>query len=215
MYQATKTGMPIMRSLILAYPSDEKVADAWDEYLYGANLLVAPVATEGATSRSIYLPAGVWLDYNDKTALHNGATTITANAPLGTIPVFVREGAIIPRGNLLKANNNWDANWSPKLRIEVFPASKAPSKFEYFTGDASQTIAVTPKPKGIEISFPDLGTNGDLEIYCRDIKRVVRNGQPLHAASDYKYDSQTRKLTIGFQGATTLTLEGAKSVFTP
>jgi alpha-glucosidase (family GH31 glycosyl hydrolase) len=215
MYQATKTGMPIMRSLILAYPSDEKVADTWDEYLYGANLLVAPVATEGAASRSIYLPAGVWLDYNDKTALHKGATTITANAPLGTIPVFVREGAIIPRGDILKANNNWDADWSPKLRIEVFPASKAPSKFEYFTGDASQTIAVTPKPKGIEISFPDLGTNGDLEIYCRDIKRVIRNGQPLHAASDYKYDTQTRRLTISFQGATTLMLEGAKSVFTP
>ena len=103
MYEATKTGMPIMRSLIFAYPADQKLSDTWDEYLYGADLLVAPVATEGATSRSVYLPAGQWLDYNDKTALHKGPATITANAPLGTIPVFVREGAIIPRGDILKA----------------------------------------------------------------------------------------------------------------
>src|SRR5262249_43348840 len=176
MYQATKTGMPIMPSLVFAYPSDQKLADTWDEYLYGADLLVAPVSTEGATSRSIYLPAGQWLDYNDKTAVHKGAATFTANAPLGAIPVFVREGAIISRGDILKANNSWEANWRPKLHIEVFPSSTIASKFDYFSGDAAETIAVSPKGKGIEISFPDLGINGDLEIYCRSATRVVRNG---------------------------------------
>ncbi|PYX94784.1 MAG: hypothetical protein DMG67_00665 [Acidobacteria bacterium] len=214
MYEATKTGMPIMRSLIFAYPADQKLSDTWDEYLYGADLLVAPVATEGATSRSVYLPAGQWLDYNDKTALHKGPATITANAPLGTIPVFVREGAIIPRGDILKANNNWNANWTPKLRIEVFPSSKGASKFDYFTGDAAQTITVSPKAKGIEISFADLGVNGDLEVYCRNATRVVRNGVPLKAGTDYSYDAHARKLSVTFQGATTLTLQGARSLFT-
>lgn len=214
MYQATKTGMPIMRSLIFTYPSDQKLSDTWDEYLYGADLLVAPVTTEGAGSRSVYLPAGQWLDYNDKSAARKGPTTITANAPLGTIPVFVREGAIVPHGDILKANNNWDANWTPKLHIEFFPGS-VPSKFEYFTGDSVQTIAVSPKSKGIEISLADLGVNGDLEVYCRNATRVVRNGVTLHAGSDYKYDARARKLTIPFQGATTLMLEGARSLFAP
>jgi alpha-glucosidase (family GH31 glycosyl hydrolase) len=215
MYQATKTGMPIMRSLIFAYPSDQKLANTWDEYLYGSDLLVAPVSTEGATSRSIYLPAGQWLDYNDKTELHKGATTITANAPVGVIPVFVREGAIIPRGDILRANNNWDANWAPELRIEVFASSKTPSTFDYFNGEATRTISVSPKAKGIEISFPDLAVNGDLEIYCQNATRVVRNGVALHPGSDYKYDASSHKLTVPFQGATTLALEGARSVFAP
>ncbi len=123
MHQATLTGMPIARPLVFAYPSDEKVADIWDEYLLGDWLLVAPVTTAGATSRSVYLPAGRWLDYNDRKTAHAGGATITAAAPLDTIPLFVREGAIIPRGGILKSNNNWDANWAPNLRIEVFPVA--------------------------------------------------------------------------------------------
>ncbi|HTD21187.1 MAG TPA: TIM-barrel domain-containing protein [Terriglobales bacterium] len=213
MYQATQTGMPIMRSLIFAYPSDTKLYDTWDEYLYGADLLVAPVTTEGATSRNVYLPDGIWMDYNDKTTLYKGASAITAKAPLGTIPVFVREGAIIPRGDILKANNSWDANWSPKLRIEVFPSNTSASQFDYFTGDAAKTISVAPKNKGIEISFADLGVNGDLEVYCNSVKGVVRNGVTLHEGTDYKYDAHAQKLTIPFKGATTLAIQGAQGLF--
>jgi len=45
------------------------------------------------------------------------------------IPLFVREGSIISRGDIVKLNNNWDANWEPKLRIEVFPSAKQASEF--------------------------------------------------------------------------------------
>jgi alpha-glucosidase (family GH31 glycosyl hydrolase) len=112
MYQATQTGMPIMRALILAYPDDERLSDMWDEYLYGDGLLVAPVATSRATERAVYLPAGRWMNYDDKRSVYAGGSTIKAAAPLGTIPVYVREGAIIPRGDIVKLNNNWEANWN-------------------------------------------------------------------------------------------------------
>ncbi len=215
MYQATQTGMPIMRQLIFAYPSDPKLYDTWDEYLYGADLLVAPVTTQGATNRNVYLPAGIWMDYNDKTTLYKGGSAITAKAPLGTIPVFVREGAIIPRGNILKANNNWDANWTPKLHIEIFPSNTSASQFDYFTGDAAKTISVAPIPKnkGIQIDFPDLGVNGDLEVYCSSAKGVVRNGVAMHAGTGYKYDAHAQKLTIPFKGATKIEIQGALGLF--
>jgi len=107
MYQATETGMPIMRALILAYPDDERLGDMWDEYLYGDALLVAPVTAAQTTERSVYLPAGRWMNYDDKRTVYGGATTVKAIAPLGTIPVYVRESAIVPRGDIVKLNNNW------------------------------------------------------------------------------------------------------------
>jgi alpha-D-xyloside xylohydrolase len=134
LYEATQTGMPVMRSLVFAYPNDDSLMDTWDEYLYGDSLLVAPVTTAKTESRSVYLPAGRWMNYNDKRTTYDGRKTVTADAPLGRIPLFVREGAIIPRGDIVKLNNNGDAHRAPKLRIEVFPAAKEPSRFDYFTG---------------------------------------------------------------------------------
>jgi alpha-glucosidase len=58
--------MPVMRALTFTYPADASLSDTWDEYLYGGNLLVAPVTTAGAASRNVYLPEGQWMDYNDK-----------------------------------------------------------------------------------------------------------------------------------------------------
>jgi alpha-D-xyloside xylohydrolase len=75
-YNATQTGWPVMRMLTFVYPNDASLVDAWDEYMYGDALLVAPVTTAGATSRSIYLPAGEWTDYNDKATHYSGPTTL-------------------------------------------------------------------------------------------------------------------------------------------
>jgi len=213
MYQATRTGMPIMRALIFAYPDDKRLSDLWDEYLYGGEILVAPVTTASATDRKVYLPAGRWMNYDDKHTVWEGKTTITVSAALGSIPLFVREGAIIPRGDIVKLNNNWDANWKPKLRIEVFPARDRGSEFSYFTGSGTQTIRMAREGSGITIAFEDLGVNGALEVYCRRVTAVRRNGSTLREGADYQYDALAQKLTVPFQGVTTLEVTGAESLF--
>jgi alpha-glucosidase (family GH31 glycosyl hydrolase) len=213
MYAATQSGMPVMRSLIFAYPDDKKLFDTWDEYLFGADILVAPITKSGATERTVYLPAGRWIDYNDKKTVYTGPVSISVNAPLATIPLFVREGAVIPRGDILKANNNWDANWQAKLRIEFFPSSKTPSEFAFFTGDKVQKINATRKGTDLEISFDDLGTNGNLEIYCRNPKAVTKNGSRLKTGDGFQYDSSTQKLTIPFEGTTKVVISAAAGVF--
>jgi alpha-glucosidase (family GH31 glycosyl hydrolase) len=213
MYQATQTGMPIVRSLVFQYPNDQKVSDMWDEYMFGDSLLVAPVVNAGETSRSVYLPEGNWLDYNDGKTLHHGGGTITAVAPLNTIPLFVREGAIIPRGDILKSNNNWEANWKADLRIEVFPGASNASKFDYYTGNATRAITATPRSGGVDVAIEDLGTPGNLEIYWSGANRVTRDGQELSSGSGYTYDASTHKLTVPFTGAAKISVEGGQSVF--
>jgi alpha-D-xyloside xylohydrolase len=213
LYEATQTGMPVMRSLIFVYPDDANLSDTWDEYLYGSSILVAPITTAKAESRNVYLPAGRWLNYNDKKTIYDGGKTVTAAASLGSLPLFVREGAIIPRGDVVKLNNNWDANWSPRLRIEIFPSSNQASEFNYFTGSKVEKITTSHSGDMLTIEFGDLGAGGSLDLYGRKAKEVTRNGAKLRESSDYTYDTAAQKLSIPINGATKVTLKGAGSLF--
>jgi alpha-glucosidase/alpha-D-xyloside xylohydrolase len=101
LYSAVKetceTGLPIIRSLWLHYPTDAIAVARGDQYLYGRDLLVAPVVEKGATSRSLYLPHGTWYDFWTREKIQGGRE-ITRKVDLETIPVYVRAGAVIPIG---------------------------------------------------------------------------------------------------------------------
>ena len=94
-WEARNSGMPLMRAMWLQYPNDEKVRNMGTQYLWGSNLLIAPVFTKGAATRDVYLPAGDWYDWwtNEK---KSGGQTVTRNVDLATMPIYVRAGAIIP-----------------------------------------------------------------------------------------------------------------------
>mgnify|MGYP002780691577 CR=1 FL=1 len=90
--EAERTGLPAQRALFLHYPDDPECAAIQDQYLYGADLMVAPVVEEHAVERRVYLPAGeawrhLW------TGELAGPGWITASAPIGAPPVYVREGS--------------------------------------------------------------------------------------------------------------------------
>jgi alpha-D-xyloside xylohydrolase len=93
--QAAKTGIPLMRALVLDFQDDLKARSIKDEYLFGPDLLVAPVIDEN-TSRVVYLPAGDWIDLFTGEAF-TGPQTVIAKAPADTIPVYARRGAILPK----------------------------------------------------------------------------------------------------------------------
>lgn len=94
-YEARNSGMPLMRSLWLHYPDDEKVKGLGSQYLWGRDLLIAPVFQKGADSREVYLPKGDWYDWwtLEKKA---GGQSITRPVDLATMPIYVKAGAIIP-----------------------------------------------------------------------------------------------------------------------
>jgi alpha-glucosidase (family GH31 glycosyl hydrolase) len=93
--EAHDTGMPIMRALWLHYPDDPKATARGDEYLWGRDILVAPVVTKGATHRTLYLPQGQWYDYWARSVVMGGQE-ITRYVNLSTMPLYVRAGAILP-----------------------------------------------------------------------------------------------------------------------
>jgi alpha-glucosidase/alpha-D-xyloside xylohydrolase len=94
-HECTQTAMPIIRALWLHYPDDATAVARGDEYLWGREILVAPVVEKGATSRNVYLPKGIWHDFwTDER--HEGGREITRKVDLETTPLFVRAGAIIP-----------------------------------------------------------------------------------------------------------------------
>src|SRR5689334_20885187 len=93
--EAHRSGVPLFRPLLLNYQDDESTYNIDDEFMVGDNLLLAPILKPDVTGRLIYLPPGAWFDYwtNKKYA---GGTMISVDAPLDTVPVFVRAGAMIP-----------------------------------------------------------------------------------------------------------------------
>jgi alpha-glucosidase/alpha-D-xyloside xylohydrolase len=93
--EAYDTGMPLMRALWLHYPDDPEARRQSQQYLWGRDLLVAPVFEKGASSRQVYLPAGVWYDFWDNSQ-HTGRATVTRPVDLATMPLYVRAGSIIP-----------------------------------------------------------------------------------------------------------------------
>lgn len=92
---ACDTGLPPMRALWLHYPSDPQAVRIGTQYLWGRNLLVAPVVERGAKLRRVYLPAGTWYDWWTGEA-HAGARWVERAVDLATLPLYVRAGAIVP-----------------------------------------------------------------------------------------------------------------------
>jgi alpha-glucosidase/alpha-D-xyloside xylohydrolase len=96
--EACDTGLPMMRTLWLHYAEDAESVKLGDEYLWGRDILVAPVVEKGATTRRVYLPKGQWYDWWDDApaAPTSGGQWITRPVDLGTLPMFARAGAIVP-----------------------------------------------------------------------------------------------------------------------
>jgi alpha-D-xyloside xylohydrolase len=92
MRQAHEDGAPVMRPMFYGYPGDDECWQVDDQYLFGGDLLVAPVVRPGATQRSVFLPSGTSWTQASTGAVHEGGRRITATAPLEIIPVFVRQG---------------------------------------------------------------------------------------------------------------------------
>ena len=100
-WQARTLGLPLMRPLVLNYPDDPRVWQLGHQFLWGDDLLVAPVTREGATAWPVYLPAGGWYDFWTG-ARHEGPGGITVDAPLDRLPLLVRAGAIVPMGPVIQ-----------------------------------------------------------------------------------------------------------------
>ena len=95
--ECAQSGIPVMRALWLHYPDDREAVACGDEYLWGRNILVAPVVEKGATSRRVYLPHGDWFDYWSGEKI-KGGSEIVRPVDLETIPLFAARGFAVTAG---------------------------------------------------------------------------------------------------------------------
>jgi alpha-glucosidase len=114
------TGAPLMRPLFLEFPNDPATYNMKDEWLMGDRLLAAPILSQGGT-RSVYLPAGGWFDFNTNAPVAGGQT-LQVQAPLDTIPAYVRAGSIIPLGPVIQST---ELGVEDPLEVRIYPGANA------------------------------------------------------------------------------------------
>lgn len=114
-----RTGMPLMRALWLAFPTDPRALAVDDAYMWGESLLVAPVTTASAKDRTVYLPHGTWFDYWTAETIAGGIDH-TCPVDLATMPLYVKAGSILPLGPIKQSA--LEKSSSP-LELHVYPGN--------------------------------------------------------------------------------------------
>lgn len=119
MEHSARTGEPVLRAMVYEFQHDASTVNLEDQAMLGPSVLVAPVLTEGATSRSIYIPEGRWFEYHSG-AIVQGPATIEADVRLASLPMYVREGALVPRIEPMQYS---DEKQPAKLQLDLYPAA--------------------------------------------------------------------------------------------
>lgn len=210
---ATQSGLPVLRPMLLATSGSPLVADMWDQFLVGSELLVAPVLDPGATGRSVYLPEGKWLDYDRRTRGLSGDQVVRVDRGLDGIPRFVRGGGIIPRGLLARGNDDWSELRPGHLVLELFPAAGYSRSLRFFTGEIEVPIFLGLRRGVLDIEFGDLGGEGVIELHVRSFARVEQaDGTPI-AASAWHFDPDRNLFRYAFDGPVRLRLHDVVSLW--
>ena len=211
-FENARNGLPLVRPLGF-YEDDKNIArfdGINDQYLWGHDVMVAPVMQQGATSRSITFPEGTWVDINHPEKRYQGHTTINYPAPIEVLPLFARAGAFIPQANYEMQNVG---DYNPDRLDIVYYANSTPSTYTLFDDDLHSTgtlardkhreiqFTATPQGKTCFITIQGRGNiDGDvpskeyrLIIPATKSAKVKINGKK---AAGVTYDKRTGTLTV-------------------
>jgi alpha-glucosidase len=157
-WEHLRTGAPLMRPLMWHYSTDPIAADIDCQFMFGRDILVAPILERGHEYRSVYLPAGNWyhLETNE---LFEGERAHTVKMPLGAVPAFARQGAILPLAEVMQHTSEYD---SKSITFHVYGEHASGS---YFEDDGITFDYETGKYNEFELSFQ----SG--EFHCSTVRR--------------------------------------------
>jgi len=194
--EARDRGLPLMRSLWVHYPNDTKARGVGDEYLWGRDLLIAPVYTKGATTRSVYLPSGDWYDWWTNTRT-TGGRTIQRDVDLATMPIYARAGAIVPVDPVRQYT---DEPVSGPTTLRVFPGRNG--DFTLYDDDGISQVYLNGRGNWIRMTWNDTTNTLTLEpgtpagstdvVRNRSFRVVLPDGR----TKDVSYTG--RRATVGF-----------------
>ena len=172
-YKQTKYGQPLIAPLYYYYPNDTTAVNIGDEFMWGENILVAPVLHKGDTVRNIYLPDGKWYSFFEPRIAIEGNKSISRNVSTSDIPVYIKEGSIIALWKpVAPIHSTSDYVNQKDLYINYYPSDKK-SKNILYNDDGIGKAAIS------EIITFDAVVNGDSVIISlrSNNKKVYKNGQ--------------------------------------
>lgn len=138
-YENAAYGLPLVRPLNF-YSGDATHSDITDQYLWGRDIMVAPVMNPGVTERSVVVPDGAWIDFNNPGATYTGDDTVTLAAPIDVIPLMVRAGAFIPRAKgEMESTADYDGS---RLLVRYFPEAGVESESVVYDDDHADPDAL-------------------------------------------------------------------------
>lgn len=155
------TGAPLARPLNYGARGGEERGNVTDEYLWGSEVLVAPVLHKGARTRRVYFPKGSrWVDFDNPAVSYAGGSTATVKAPLERLPLFVKEGSFIPQAAAAMENT---AGYDPsRLNVLYFPGREESSYTLY--EDDMKTPGTSPAYHASSVEFRAVPQAGGAEI---------------------------------------------------
>ncbi len=171
--EALRTGLPLMRAMALCFPEDPVVHEDWVQYqyLYGPDLLVAPVYS-AATTRQAYVPDGEWIDYFSGARV-SGPSAPWLPAPLDAIPVFVRAGTVLP---LLR---DIHTSSTEALELQLFPGGCAE---RLLADDTRIVLESEPGPGVIQVRVSGPERDYSLSVPYRPLPLLTHASRPVTRA---------------------------------
>jgi len=218
MEEASRTGLPAMRPLFLEYPEDPRTWSRDDAFLFGRDLLVAPVLRDGAERRGVYLPKGAWHELEGGRR-HAGGRDVAVPVTLDSLPVFVREGAFLFRQPVIQHTGE---RHGKTLTLQHWPA-ETPSEGELYEDEGDgfayrdgvflrRRLASRPSPAGLVVEARAEGTyrpapramelkvrwDGPLRAVRVDGMALSEVGAPALAGKDRAFTRADGWVTIRF-----------------
>jgi alpha-glucosidase len=211
-------GLPIMRSLVLYNQNDTNVYKIDDQYMFGPDIMVAPVTQKGLTSRNIYLPEGNWFDFYSGVK-YTGKQTIAYPCPVNVLPLLVKEGAII----VTQPEVQYLTQIPGKYTLEIYPYKTSSIKLydddgkttEYKNGVFAVTEVVceeNTKSVKISVSKPQGNFNVtprsyDFKIHLDHEPKKVKSNATGNVPLKYRFDASSHILYISGAGDSSTAFE--------
>ena len=198
----------LMQPLAYKHLQNKQTYDIWDTFYVGDAILVAPVFEPG-TKRSVYLPPGEWRDFDAPQRRFDGGQRILVEAPLTTLPRFVKANSLFVTGNLYQGNRQLWQNDAPTLTIHAFPGeSGSKTHFTYIDGfenDQPKVIAMRHSSNSLSVEVPAIDAEKRIEIVLRKRPDAVKiNGEDTEFS--YQQDAQLLIVEYSENAPATMTI---------
>ncbi|MDD2961055.1 MAG: glycoside hydrolase family 31 protein [Muribaculaceae bacterium] len=214
-YHNATSGAPLVRPMNYNDPQNEVYSNIGSQYYWGEGVLVAPILAKGATSRLVKLLDGEWYDYNAPVNIYKGDTTISYNAPLQVMPIFIKAGSFIPTADYaMESTDDYDAS---KYTVTYYPKAgksqyslyednrksnntiaQGQYNFIHFAADNKKnTLAISLQVQGK--GYKEAPSSHDIAMkivsFSKAPSKVLVDSRPLDSQL-VNYDEATKVLTI-------------------